>query len=159
MTIKLLAKPIVRNKFWIVERDGEKVATIQSTVDGVVYVDDTNREKFPSIKVLSSKHNIKFTEKLSKPKKEKKAEFEIMGYPTSHEPHNMLYDVKNKLHIYTKNKKSKSYFCAGYYLFKFADGWVKSFCPKLITISRYPFRGPFKSTLELQAHRKEDHGK
>jgi len=30
----LTAKPVVRNKFWIVEKDGEKIATIHSTPVG-----------------------------------------------------------------------------------------------------------------------------
>jgi hypothetical protein len=33
---------------------------------------------------------------------------------------------------------------------KFRKGWVKSFCPKLITLERYPFHGPFKSESEMK---------
>ena len=48
-----------------------------------------------------------------------------------------MYDVKRKLPLFTKSKKSKSLYCAGYYIIQFEKGWVKSFCPKLITIERY----------------------
>ena len=34
---------------------------------------------------------------------------------------------------------------------KFRKGWVKSFCPKLITLERYPFQGPFKTELEMRS--------
>lgn len=154
MTIKLLAKPVVRNKFWIVEKDGQKIATIQRIPDGLVYVQDNVREKFPSVKKLENKYNILF-DKIRKEHEQRTVatlpeEFDIDGYPTTHKPCNILYDVKKKIHIYTKNNKSKSYFCAGYYLIQFANGWMKSYCPKLITITRYPYQGPFKSKLEMQ---------
>ena len=38
MTIE--ARPVVKNKYWIVEKDGEKIATIQAANDGVVFVQD-----------------------------------------------------------------------------------------------------------------------
>jgi hypothetical protein len=58
MTIQ--AKPIVKNKYWIVEDDGRKIATIQAAEDGVVLVQDNHRLKYPSIKVLGTAHNIRF---------------------------------------------------------------------------------------------------
>jgi hypothetical protein len=61
-----------------------------------------------------------------------------------------MYDVKRKLPLFTKSSKSKSLYCAGYYTIKFEKGWVKSFCPKLITIERYEYRGPFKTELEMR---------
>ena len=62
----------------------------------------------------------------------------------------MVYDVKKKLPLFTKSKKSKSLYSAGYYIIKFEKGWVRSFCPKLITLERYPNKGPFKTTLEMK---------
>jgi hypothetical protein len=41
-------------------------------------------------------------------------------------------------------------YCAGYYIIRFDKGWVKSFCPKLITIERYENRGPFKTEFEMK---------
>ena len=34
--------------------------------------------------------------------------------------------------------------------FHFEKGWVKSFCPKLITVERYETQGPFKTKLEMK---------
>lgn len=61
-----------------------------------------------------------------------------------------MYDVKRKLPLFTKSEKSKSAYCAGYYIIKFDKGWVKSLCPKLITVERYEFKGPFKNELEMR---------
>lgn len=146
---ELRAKPVVKDKFWIVENEGQKVATIQATEEGgYVYVQDERRERFPSVRLLKKQYNIEFV-KPTRIKKEKPAEFEVYGWPTSHQPHNPLYDVSRKLPIYSKTVKSKSFFCAGYYLVKFANSWSKAYCPKLITLQRYEFRGPFRTKEEM----------
>jgi hypothetical protein len=75
---------------------------------------------------------------------------ECHGYPTSCNPYNEMYDVRRRLPLFTKSNASKSLYCAGYYTIKFDKGWVKSFCPKAITIERYPYKGPFKSELEMK---------
>jgi len=75
---------------------------------------------------------------------------EVHSFPTSCVPFNSMYDVKRKLPLFTKSDKSKSLYCAGYYVIKFDKGWVKSFCPKLITVERYETRGPFKTELEMR---------
>jgi hypothetical protein len=62
-----------------------------------------------------------------------------------------MYDVKRKLPLFTKSNASKSLYCAGYYTIKFEKGWVRSFCPKLITIERYESKGPFNSEFEMKA--------
>jgi hypothetical protein len=151
-----IAKPVVKNKFWVVEDQGHRVATIQAVEDGgFVYVHDDQRERFTSIKILSKQYNITF-DKVNK--KSTKAEGnDIYGYPTQSKPHNELYDVTRRLPVYTKTAKSKSYFCAGYYIVQFESHWAKAYCPKLITLNRYPFRGPFATQEQmLQELRKQN---
>ena len=151
-----IAKPVVKNKFWVVEDQGTRVATIQAVEDGgFVYVHDDQREKFTSIKILSKEYNITFDKPAKK--SSKVVENHIHGYPTQAKPHNELYDVTRKLPVYTKTAKSKSYFCAGYYIVQFESHWAKAYCPKLITLNRYPFRGPFATQEEmLQELRKQN---
>ena len=145
--MNLLAKPIVKNKYWIVEEGGNKVATIQA-IDkgGFAYVHDNEREQFTSIKMLSKKYNIQF-DNTRQPKQ--KQLHECYGYPCVGKPYNQAWDVQRKLPIYTKQEKSKSLFCAGYYVVFFNNTWVKEYSPKNILISRYEFEGPFK-TVEKQ---------
>ena len=144
-----IAKQIVKNKFWVVEDSGNRVATIQARDDGgFVYVHDTEREYFSSIKILSKQYNIIF-DKVKNTKESKKSLDHVYGYPTQSRPHNELYDVIRKLPVYTKTPKSKSFFCAGYYVIKFDSQWAKAYCPKLITLNRYSFRGPFATQDEV----------
>lgn len=150
MTNQLLAKQILKNKFWIVEDEkNNKVATIQAVEDGTyVYVDKrSDRQKYPSIKLLTADHNVVF-DRQKKSKSDLIEQQEIYGFPISQKPYNVYWDVKNKFAVFTKNKKSKSFFCAGYFAIKFNHGWTKAYCPKLITLNRYPFQGPYNNKLE-----------
>jgi hypothetical protein len=140
---ELVAKPVVKNKMWIVENAGTKVGNIMVIDEGgVVYVHDDQRERFASIRVLSKKYNIEFA-KAERPQVD--TTHEVYGYSTSTRPHNQVLDVQRYLPIYTKTAKSKSFFCAGYYIIKFSQNWVRAYCPKLITLNRYEYQGPFKT--------------
>jgi hypothetical protein len=146
----LLAKPVVKNKCWVVEEDsGRQVATILSTPNGVTLVHDGQREKFTSFKLLSDRYNI-VLDKTKTVKKEPLETHDVYGFPCDYHANNILWDVQHRLPIFTKGTKSKSFFCAGYYIVQFNNGWVKSYCPKLITLNRYPFQGPYKTKEDMQ---------
>ena len=83
----------------------------------------------------------------------------VYGYPTASKPFNVLLDVAKKLPVFSKTTKSRSYYCAGYYIIQFNNGWVQSFNPKLITLNRYEFKGPFKTKLEMQEQLRINNGK
>lgn len=141
-----IAKPVIKNKFWVVENQGQKIATIQARDDGgFVYVHDQQREFFPSVKILKQKYNIKFD---SLAKNSKISSKNVYGFPINGKSFNEVWDVQRKLPIYTKTKKSKSLFCAGYYLIKLNGYWSAQYCPKNITISRYHYFGPYKTKEE-----------
>lgn len=142
-----IAKPVIKNKFWVVEDHGQKIATIQARDDGgVVYVNDEQREFFPSVKLLKQKYNIKFSSPI---KAQKGQTNQVYGYPITGKAYNEVYDIKRRLPIYTKTEKSKSQYCAGYFLINLNNQWSKVFCPKSITINRYEFFGPYKTENEI----------
>jgi len=147
---ELIARPVIKNKYWIVESDGNKVGTIQAVEKGgFVYVHEQSRVQYASIKLLSKAHNVVFDSVVKKEKLISESH-EVYGHPVSNKPWNLLWDVKHQFPIYTKTSKSKSYYCAGYYIIKFNNGWVKSYCPKFITLNRYDFQGPFKTKTDMQ---------
>ena len=154
--IEIIAKPVVKNKFWIVESGGQKIATIQAIDEegGVAYVHNDQREVFPSIKLLSKKYNIEFV-KADRPVREQLDAHDVYGFPVANTPHNEVLDVQRYLPIYTKTAKSKSFFCAGYYIVQFEDTWVRLYCPKLITLNRYNYQGPFKTKERMLESLKE----
>jgi hypothetical protein len=138
----MIAKPVVKNKFWIVENDGKPVATIQAGPTGVALVHDEYRELFPSIKMLSARYNIRVSRSMAKVV-QPVAPPSIYGFPLTGKSFNEVYDVKRQLPFYTKTAKSKSQYCAGHYAVLINRRWATQFCPKAITLNRYEYLGPF----------------
>ena len=147
----LHAKPIIDDKFWIVEKDGTKFATLRKNEDNRFILSNES-----GIKIYDTKESLtrQFGNNFFVAKIVREADNaepnEVHGYATSTTPHNSMFDIKKKLPLFTKSGDSKSLYCAGYYVIKFDKGWVKSFCPKLITLQRYEFQGPFKTEIEMK---------
>ncbi len=150
MTI-IHAKTIIDNKFWIVEEDGEKIATLRKNEDErFVLSNETGIKIFDTKESLTKEFGKEFFVAKIVREADNSEPNEVHGYATSTSPHNSMFDIKRKLPLFTKSEDSKSLYCAGYYTIKFDKGWVKSFCPKLITLQRYPYKGPFKTELEMK---------
>jgi hypothetical protein len=151
MTEDLHAKPIIENKFWIVEKDGEKFATLRKIEDEKFVLSNESGIKIYNNKTDLTKQFGKdfFVAKIVK-EAHNSLPNEVHGYPTSVEPHNAMFDIQRKLPLFTKSSDSKSLYSAGYYVIHFEKGWVKSFCPKLITLQRYEYQGPFKTEIEMK---------
>ena len=130
------AKPIIENKFWIVEKNGIKFATLRKNEDDrFVMSNKLGVQIFDSKESLTAKFGKDFfVAKIIKEANDALPN-EVHGFATSTDPHNAMYDIKRKLSLFTKSSDSRSLYCAGYYVIKFEKGWVKSFCPKLITLS------------------------
>lgn len=143
------AKPIIDGKFWIIEDHGHKIGTLQKDeTDNFVLNAKNNRSIFKDVKTLEKMFGKGFF--VSAKKEESEVINEIYGFGTNCPPHNPMYDIKKKLPLFTKSDASKSIYCAGFYAIKFDKGWVRSFCPKLITVQRYEYKGPFKTEIELR---------
>ena len=154
MTIKFYAKPILENRFWILESNGEKVGTICRQEDRrYMFSCSDGTRIFDTQQQLQKNLNGDWMwgSTISAPKEEKENEDNsVYDYPSKFKPFNMVFDVKRKLPLFNKSKKSKSLYCAGYYIIQFEKGWVRSYCPKLLTLDSYPFKGPFRTSLEMK---------
>lgn len=149
MKDKVIAKTVLENKFWILENSGKRIATISCSGDQYVLNTNSGAEIYNNFDSIEKRFGSNFVFK-SNNTISNSADLDVHGYPTSCTPYNTMFDVKRKLPLFTKSKKSKSLYCAGYYIIRFDKGWVKSFCPKLITIERYQHKGPFKTELEMK---------
>ena len=145
------AKEILKDKFWIVESEGERVGTL-SINDEKQYMlsNSTGTRFFKNIKQLKTQLGAEISWTSTQAETPVNDSKEVHNFPTSCTPFNPMFDVKRKLALFTKSEKSKSLYCAGYFIIKFDKGWVKSFCPKLITVERYEARGPFKTEIEMR---------
>jgi len=153
MTVR--AKTLVKDKFWIVEQNGEKLGTLSKQADnGWIFLSKQDkRQVFHTQESLFTKFGFGIFDEpdINKSAGEIQVDnFDVHGYPCSQYPYNPMFDVQKQLPIYTKTPKSKSQFAAGYYIICFEKGWRKAYCPKIITLSRYEFKGPMKNKLEMQ---------
>ena len=165
MTVR--AKTLVKDKFWIVEQNGQKLGTLQKQQDnGWIFLSKKDsRQVFHTEESLFTKFSFNIFDETLQQEQEKRVDkwdvkqaedFEVHGYPCSQKPYNPLWDVQKGLPLYTKTPKSKSMFCAGYYIVKFETvNWRKAYCPKIITLQRYQYKGPIKSKTEMVAQLNE----
>ena len=142
-------KTVKPNSSWIItdDKDQNKVGSIVKTPSnkyevrmnglGRFYTKDKLIKSFGSQLFSTRRPNLK----LPSPNM-------VYDYPCDTEPFNKMFYLKKKTPIYTKEKKSKSFYCAGHYLIK-KKGWKQEFCPKLITLEKYQFHGPFDTVYKL----------
>lgn len=150
--MNVISKVLVPNKEWILADQGQKIGSIAKIKKGYEFFRRGKRISFKDLTDLTKE----FGNNLFEEKKTRKFEVEplvhrIYDFPCGSKPFEAVYNVKKKLPLFAKSAKSKSQYCAGYYVIKFRKGWVKSFCPKLITLERYPFEGPFKTEAEMKS--------
>ena len=147
-----VVKTLIPNKSWLIEQQGEKIGTLQKEKSMYIVLQNGQKYEIGNAKDVKEQLGIELPVDL-KTKKISNANEPIntvYNFPCSSKPYNPLYNVRKKLPIYAKSTKSKSQYCAGYYVIRFRKGWVKSFCPKLITLERYPFEGPFRTEQEMR---------
>lgn len=143
----IVAKPVVDKQYWILKQGNRKVGAIEADTDGYMLRIEDQVQKFKTIPMVRKKTNIVFEplEKATPPKKG-----EVYGYQTDCKIYNAMWDVKQKLPLFTKDKKSKSWYAAGWYLVKQHRTWRTFQNPKLIVLERYKYQGPYKSEDEAR---------
>lgn len=140
--MSIIAKPIVKDQFYILTQDDKKVGNIEATGDGFAVRINNQVMPFKTIAMIRKQVDIEFPAVGNKPNKEP-ASYQVQGYPSGSRVYNPIWDVQHKLPLYTKNRKSRSWFAAGWYQVKQRRTWAIVQSPKLITLARYPYQGPF----------------
>ena len=138
----LIAKPVIDKQFWILQKDNQKVGNIEACAGGYQVKINNQVAQFKTIKLAARNANIEF-EPANKIVKPKTNIDQIYGYAVSGRVYNPMWSVAQHLPVYTKTSKSKSWFAAGWYNVKKGRKWKAVLAPKLITLQRYPYQGPF----------------
>jgi alpha-N-acetylglucosamine transferase len=147
----LIAKPVVDRKYWILQQDNRKVGNVEACPGGYQVKINNQVEQFKTIKLLEKRTQIRFESIVKSQPKQTKPQ-EVYGYPTIGRVYNGLWNVQNKLPLYTKTSKSKSWYAAGWYQVKKGRNWKAVQDPKLILLQRYEYQGPYYSKEEAQKH-------
>lgn len=138
----LIAKPVIKNQYWIVTNGDEKVGNVIADSNGFDVKLHGNTIHFDNQNEIMKSCKIRF-----QPMKSNKtiAKIPYPEYPTTAKTYNNIFDIKRKLHLFTKTKKSKCYYAAGYYVMDQNGNKEVVFCPKYIFIQRYEYIGPYKT--------------
>jgi len=147
MSKPLIAKPVVKNQFWIVTDGKEKVGNVIADGSGFEVKLNGNKTHFKNTNSIKKQTNIQFeTIKVEKNKKD----IPFNEYPTTKKVFNSILDIKRKVHLFTKTQKSKCFHAAGWYVLFQGEEPTVTFCPKYIFIQRYEYVGPFKTEDEAK---------
>ena len=143
-------KPIVNQRVWIVEQDNRKIGSlIRNDFDqNITFLSGGDRIKFKNLDQFMAEYHANLSDTVTNTPSQDSIK-EVMGYPTTCMPFNSMFNLKHKVPVYTKHADSKSFFCAGYYVF---DKKTVAFNPKLIKISKSSFAGPYKTLKEAFDH-------
>lgn len=68
----------------------------------------------------------------------------VMGFPVNYPTPVVFESECDPLPVFAKRADTHVRFCAGYYAIHSQMGWRPVFCPKLSTLERYEYRGPFR---------------
>ena len=131
------AKPVIHGESQILRDGDKKIGSINVDQKGF-RIDVNNRTKhFADISELLDRVNIEFSDDFN-PSKDN-----LFNYPYDGPVFNSVWDVQQKLPMYTKEKDSKSWFAAGYYKGKVKNKFQVMFSPKIIILQRGEYKGPF----------------
>lgn len=136
----IVAKPVIADQFWILRQDDQKIGNITATSDGFDVKIKDKVTRFQTISMIAQR-GIEF-ETLSARSAPQRTNT-VHGFPAQGRVFNPIWDVRHGLPLYTKTKKSKSWFCGGWYRIRQGRHWEVVESPKLIAIQRYPYQGPF----------------
>ena len=137
----IVAKTVVPNQYWILKQDDRKVGNIEAGPQGFSVKINNQVESFKTINTIKQRVQIDFEPVLRK--KSSTSANSVHGYSTGSRAYNAIYDVKHQVPLWTRDAKSKSWYAAGWYQIRQGREWETVFCPKLITLQRYAYRGPY----------------
>jgi hypothetical protein len=138
----LIAKTIVRDQLWVITDGDRKIGNVEADQSGYCIKIGGDTKHYASTKAIEQTLHVMFDKPVTL---ESHEETPFAHWPVEGKTFNNFYDIKRKLHVYTKSEKSLCYHCAGYFNIKMNDEWETIFCPKYIFVQRYPYHGPFKT--------------
>ena len=144
----IVAKTVVPNQYWILRQGEHKIGNIEAEPDGFRVKINNSIEKFKTIQTIKRRVDIDF-EPVIRTKRPDDTNA-VNGYPTTGRPYNAIFDVRHQVPLWTQEPRSKSWYAAGWYRVKHGRAWAVVQCPKLITLERYQYQGPFRTETEAQ---------
>ena len=144
----LIAKSIVKNQYWIITDGNKKVGNIEANNAGYGLQLNGTYLQFNNTDEIKKKTKIRFEPVKSN---NTKINLPYPEYPAVKKTYNDVFDVMRGIHLFTKTKKSKCLYAAGYFVIEQNNGPSVVLCPKYIFLQRYKYKGPFKTEDEAKS--------
>ena len=141
----LVAKPVIDKQYWILQHNQQKVGNVQAVKDGYALTVKGTVIKYKTIRMLRQQADIEFVTPQPTVKPDVR---QVHGYHAGCRVYNPIWNVQMRLPLFTKQAKSKSWYAAGWYQVRQHANWKTVHNPKLITLQRYAYQGPFHSQKE-----------
>lgn len=141
---------------WLVHQGEEKLGILNQDIQGnYTYITGKDLIKFDNEGEVKEHfgNTTLFTEKIGTPLQTTE-KFFIRGHEVDYEMPFALDkdhpDFDINLPLYTKIDGSDVYYSAGFYCINFEKGWKHAHGPKLATLEKYGYEGPFKKEDEMR---------
>jgi len=145
---------------WLVNRGEQHVGILNKDVQNTfTYITGQDIVKFhDETEVREHFGNVALFEDLDSRDTVVQDDYYVRGYLVDY-PEPYIVDeghphYDERLPLYTKLEGSDVLYAAGYYCIKFNKGWKYAHGPKLITLEKYGYEGPFHTELEARQRMK-----
>jgi len=143
------AKPVVANSYWILKQNDRKVGTVEADATGIRVRIHNQVKSFRTITMFRDEVGIDFRPEFDTTPQPQDS---VHGYDAGCRAHNVMWDARRRLPLFTKTRKSKSWHAAGWYWVRQHRVWQVMHNPKLIILDRYQFQGPFHTQEQARDH-------
>jgi len=141
---------------WLVRNGGENLGILNRNIqDKYTFISGRNLISFNNIKEVgehfgnTSLLQEQITTSIVRPDK-----IFIKGHAVDYPDPFVLEpghpDYRDDVPLYSKISTSKAYYAAGFYCIHFEKGWLWANAPKLSTLLKYGFEGPFRTVMEVK---------
>lgn len=114
-----------------------------------IFFADSPPDEYDSKDMVLSEYGKSLFEKISKPEGISKEKANVGIYPSNVTDPFVVDETKG---YFKKSESAKVVSAAGYYAIRFPSGWIRTFCPTLVTLQKVQaFEGPFDNKMEMNS--------
>jgi len=147
VTIKTTAP----GRSWLVYDEDIKVASVHKTDEGFIVACKGSVIPAKTVKAVRKQLGVEEWEPESN-EIDSQSVNDLAGYATDCDTYyDPMIEAKRRLPLFTKVPNSKCFFAAGWYRIQYGNKFKQEFCPKLLTLNRNRFWGPFYTEEEAES--------
>ena len=149
--MNVIVKTTAPGRSWLVFEEDIKVASVHKTDEGFIVACKGSIIPAKTAKAVRKQLGVEEWEPESS-EIESQSVNDLAGYATDCETYyDPMIEAKRRLPLFTKVPNSKCFFAAGWYRIQYGNKFKVEFCPKLLTLNRNLFQGPFYTQEEAKA--------